>query len=112
VYDGFGRRLSTTQQTVTAGVASGTPTVTTSIYDPQVEFLEIGVALDGAKAWKVYGPDLNGRYGGLQGTGGLEATIVDSSKATKGVINDQFGNGVASVTGSTGTAMKTSGLDS
>jgi RHS repeat-associated protein len=51
----------------------------------------------GQTHWKVYGPDLNGRYGGLQGTGGLEATIVDSSKATKGVINDYFGNGVASV---------------
>ena len=45
--------------------------------------------------WKVFGPDLNGRFGGLQGTGGLEATIVDAGAATKGVINDQFGNGVA-----------------
>ena len=51
--------------------------------------------------WKVYGPDLNGRYGSLQGTGGLEATILDSGGTTQGVINDQFGNGVASVTGST-----------
>ena len=99
VYDGLGRRLKTTQQTVTANVASGAATVTTSIYDPQVEFLEIGVAVNGAKAWKVYGPDLNGRFGGLQGTGGLEATIVDAGGATKGVINDQFGNGVAAVSG-------------
>ena len=51
--------------------------------------------------WKVYGPDLNGRFGGLHGTGGLEATILDAGGTTKGVINDQFGNGVASVTGST-----------
>lgn len=51
--------------------------------------------------WKVYGPDLNGRFGGLQGTGGLEATVVDASGATKGVLNDQFGNGVASVSGGT-----------
>ena len=29
--------------------------------------------------WKVYGPDTNGRFGGLQGTGGLEATILDAS---------------------------------
>ena len=101
VYDGLGRRLNTTQQTVTANVASGSATVTTSIYDPQAEFLEIGVAVNGAKAWKVNGPDLNGRYGLLQGTGGLEATIVDAGGATKGVINDQFGNGVASVTGGT-----------
>ena len=98
-YDGLGRRLKTTQQPVTAGTASGSPTVTTSIYDPQVEFLEIGVAVNGAKAWKVFGPDLNGRFGGLQGTGGLEATILDADGTTTGVINDQFGNGVATVTG-------------
>jgi len=81
--------------------------VTTSIFDPKMEFLEIGVSLNGAKAWKVYGPDLNGRYGGLQGTGGLEATIVDASKATKGVINDNFGNGVASVASSSVTWFTT-----
>ncbi len=46
--------------------------LTASIYDPQVEFLEIGVSVNGAKAWKVYGPDINEVYGGLQGTGGLE----------------------------------------
>lgn len=99
VYDGFGRRLRTSRQTITAGAADGAPTVTTSIYDPQVEFLEIGVAVNGAKAWKVYGPDLDGVFGSLQGTGGLEATIIDADRATSGVIGDQFGNGVASVTG-------------
>jgi RHS repeat-associated protein len=98
VYDGSSRRLKVMQQPVTAGVASGAITVTTSIYDPLVEFLEIGVAVNGAKAWKVYGPDLNGRFGGLQGTGGLEATIVDAGGATKGVVNDQFGNGVGLIT--------------
>ena len=50
-------------------------------------------------SWKVYGPDLNGRFGGLQGTGGLEAVILDADGTTTGVINDQFGNGVASVSG-------------
>ena len=99
VYDGLGRRLKTTQQAIAANAASGSPTVTTSIYDPQVEFLEIGVAVNGAKAWKVYGPDLNGVYGGLNGTGGLEATILDADGTNKGVINDSFGNGVASVSG-------------
>lgn len=98
VYDGFGRRLKTSRQTITAGAADGAPTATTSIYDPQVEFLEIGVAVNGAKAWKVYGPDLNGDFGSLQGTGGLEATITDADRATSGVIGDQFGNGVAAVT--------------
>jgi RHS repeat-associated protein len=53
----------------------------------------------GRTLWKVYGPDLNGRFGGLQGTGGLEAVILDADGTTTGVINDQFGNGVASVSG-------------
>jgi len=52
-----------------------------------------------ARTWKVYGPDLNGRFGGLQGTGGLEAVILDADGTTTGVINDQFGNGVATVSG-------------
>jgi RHS repeat-associated protein len=37
----------------------------------------------------------------LQGTGGFEATIVDAGALTKGVINDHFGNGVASVSSNT-----------
>jgi RHS repeat-associated protein len=53
----------------------------------------------GQTLWKVYGPDLDGRYGSLQGTGGLEATILDAGGATQGVVNDQFGNGVATVSG-------------
>jgi RHS repeat-associated protein len=101
IYDGLGRRMSSAQQPVVGGSASGSATTIASIYDPQVEFLEIGVSVNGAKAWKVYGPDLNGHFGSLQGTGGLEATIVDSGGVTKGIINDQFGNGVASVSGTT-----------
>ena len=99
IYDGLGRRLLTSQQPVANNVVGSATNVTTSIYDPQVEFLEIGVAVSGAKAWKVYGPDLNGRFGGLQGTGGLEAVILDADGTTTGVINDQFGNGVATVSG-------------
>ena len=101
VYDAFGRRLRTTQQAIVANAPSGSPLETRSTFDPQVEFLEIGVAINGVKAWKVYGPDLNGRLGGLQGTGGLEATILDTGGTAKGVINDLFGNGAGSVTGST-----------
>jgi RHS repeat-associated protein len=99
VYDGLGRRISTTQQPVANNVDTGAPTVTASEYDPQVEFLEIGVAINGVKAWKVYGPDLNGIYGGLQGTGGLEATILDANGTATGVLNDYFGNGVATISG-------------
>jgi RHS repeat-associated protein len=100
VYDGFGRRLKTTQQLIFANTTSGTASVITSIFDPQVEFLEIGVAVNGVKAWKVYGPDLNGRFGALNGTGGLEATILDADGTVKAVVTDAFGNGVATVTGS------------
>jgi hypothetical protein len=49
--------------------------------------------------WKVYGPDIDGGYGGMQGTGGLEATVLDSGGAATGVINDYFGNGVATISG-------------
>lgn len=98
-YDGLGRRLKVTQQAVVAGAPSGGATLTTSIYDPQVEFLEIGVAINGAKAWKVYGLDLNGAFGSFQGTGGLEATIVDVGGATKGIVNDFYGNVVGTVSG-------------
>jgi RHS repeat-associated protein len=56
-------------------------------------------ATERARDWKVFGPDLNGRFGGLQGTGGLEAVILDADGTTTGVINDQFGNGVATVSG-------------
>jgi RHS repeat-associated protein len=97
VYDGLGRRLQTVQQPVVNNVASGSATTISSIYDPQVKFLEIGVAVNGAKAWKIYG----GRFSGLQGAGGLESTIVDASRTTKGVISDYFGNNIASISGST-----------
>ena len=107
VYDGLGRRLQVTQQPVTAGAPSGASTLTASIYDPQVEFLEIGVAINGAKAWKVYGPDMNGAFGSFQGTGGLEATIVDAGGATKGVVSDYYGNVVGTVTGSAVTWLGT-----
>jgi YD repeat-containing protein len=71
VYDGLGRRLQTVQQPVVNNVASGAATTIASIYDCQ-NSLEIGVSVNGAKAWKVYGPDMNGSYGGLQGTGRSE----------------------------------------
>lgn len=89
-YDGFGRRLRTT--TTPDG---GATTTINSSFDPQAEFLEIGVNVNGAQLWKVHGPDLNGAFGALNGTGGLEAVI--SPEGTTGAINDAFGNVVASV---------------
>jgi YD repeat-containing protein len=95
VYDGLGRRLKTTKQPVSAGAPRGQATVTTSVYDPQVESLEIGIAANGTKTWQVYGPDLSVRSGALRGMGELEAIILDPDRVTKGVVTDQFGDVVA-----------------
>jgi RHS repeat-associated protein len=73
-YDGLNRRLSTTTISITNGVAlTAPPTTINSYYDPQVEFLELGVSYGITTEWKLYGPDLNGVYGGLNGTGGFDA---------------------------------------
>ena len=73
VYDALNRRVSTTTVLVTNGVAyTAPPTTINSYFDPQVEFLELGVSYGGQTVWKLYGPDLNGKYGGLNGTGGLD----------------------------------------
>lgn len=96
IYDPFGRRLSTQHTPVTAGAPGTAQTVTLeSWYDPKVEFLEIGVAINGARSWKIYGPDLNGLYGSMQGIGGLEAVVRESDGATQACISDLFGNVVA-----------------
>ena len=103
----LGRRLATANQPVINNSANGSPTVTISEYDPQVEFLEIGTTVNNVRAWKVYGPDMNGVYGGMQGTGGLEATVLDSGGTATGVLNDYFGNGIATITGTGGSATVT-----
>ena len=74
VYDGLGRRLSTTTTLVTNGVvyASSSQTLN-SYFDPQVKFLELGVQNGSQTTWKLYGPDLDGTYGGENGIGGLDA---------------------------------------
>ncbi|MGH7978637.1 MAG: RHS repeat-associated core domain-containing protein, partial [Limisphaerales bacterium] len=74
VYDPLNRRISTTTVLVTNGVAypSSVQTIN-SYYDPQFEFLELGVEYGGQTDWKLYGPDANGTYGALNGVGGLDA---------------------------------------
>ena len=81
VYDGMDRRIRTLHQPIAGGANAGRPTAITSFYDPQVEFLELGLGVaQGSgtlfRTWKIFGPDLNGSYGGLQGIGGLEAIII------------------------------------
>jgi RHS repeat-associated protein len=73
-YDALNRRLQTTTVSITNGVSlTGLPKTINSYFDPQVEFLELGVSYGITTEWKLYGPDLNGTYGGLNGTGGFEA---------------------------------------
>ena len=100
LYDGLGRRLRTVYTPVQNNTNCTYLSLTQeSWYDPQVEFLEIGASLNGQKHWKLYGPDLNGVYGGLQGIGGLEAIIRQSDGAVTPLLSDAFGNAVASLSG-------------
>ena len=72
-----------------------------SYYDPLVEFQELAVGVNGQRTWKVMGPDLNGHYGGLNGVGGLEATVRESDGTVTPVLNDFFGNVLATISGTT-----------
>ena len=98
IYDGANRRLSTTSILVTNGVAfSYQPKTINQYYDPQVEFLELGVAYNNQTVWKLYGPDMNGRYGGLNGTGGFDGFSPYLNLFTP-VISDFRGNIIGTVT--------------
>ena len=59
-------------------------------------YLELGLTTEHTEgtevSWKVYGPDMSGAYGGLQGLGGLEA-VIGSDGVTRGMVSDWFGNG-------------------
>lgn len=91
-YDALGRRLQTTAIMVTNGtVLSGQPKVIASYFDPLVEFLELGVTENGRTTWKLCGPDLNGAYGGMNGTGGFDA-IVPGPELFCPVFSDARGN--------------------
>jgi RHS repeat-associated protein len=103
VYDALGRRL----QTVNTVVISNTPVTTLnssnavsevdSWFDPQVEFLEVGVAVNGQPSIKTYGPDANGIYGGMQGLGGLEDVYEYGHTSATSFVQDYFGNLLATI---------------
>ena len=100
VFDGLGRRALTQIALVSNNVATATNTIR-HYYDPKVEFLEIGVCVNGVTTWKLYGPDGDGAYGSLQGLGGLEALNTDQPAQQTGIIQDHFGNVLAGVVGTT-----------
>lgn len=94
VYDGLGRRLTTTTTTiiVTNSVTNiSAPRIISQYYDPEHRFLEIGVTESGKTTWKLMGPDLNGVYGGMEGTGGFDA-FVPSLELFCPLVADVQGN--------------------
>jgi len=104
VYDGLGRRLQTSQQTVAGGTATGSAFTLKSSYDPDVEFMELVVTAGTQQYWLVHGLDINGRYGALQGTGGIEEVINftigpfgKTSYVVTGVVSDTYGHTEATV---------------
>ncbi|HYG35951.1 MAG TPA: RHS repeat-associated core domain-containing protein, partial [Clostridia bacterium] len=97
VYDGLGRRLRTIYNP--GGTNSAASLTLDSWFDPQVEFLEVAVEVNGQRTWKVYGPDLSGVYGGMQGVGGLEASVRESDNAQTGLLNDHFGHALGTIIG-------------
>jgi RHS repeat-associated protein len=104
IYDALGRRLRTLEVPVINGYTNTAGTLTLdSYFDPEVEFEEVGVGINGQRTWKVLGPDLDGQYGSLQGVGGLEATVRESDGLTIPVINDYLGNVLATISGTTTT---------
>jgi RHS repeat-associated protein len=95
VYDALGRRLKTTTIIVTNGVTlSAQASSINQYYDPQFEFLELGITTGGKTTSKIYGPDLNGTYGGMNGTGGLDAIVPQDAEALP-VLSDARGNVLA-----------------
>ena len=60
------------------------------------------------RTWKIYGPDKNGGYGGLQGIGGLEATIQEGLVQVAGPLHDYFGNVVVMVDPQSGAVTPSS----
>ena len=98
VYDALNRRLQTTAVLVSNGVASTAPPQTiNSYFDPQVEFLELGASYGDQTVWKLYGPDLDGTYGGENGTGGLDG-VSPYLNLFYPTISDARGNILAEVT--------------
>jgi hypothetical protein len=104
VFDGLGRQIQTVETSVSNNVPLAInphPSTINFSYDPQVDFLTVGINISqgslSRQDWLAYGPDISGRYGGMQGVGGLE-TITTSDSITVGVINDSFGNVLGAIT--------------
>ena len=103
IFDGRGRKVRTITTLVVSNTSITSPTDAVSTvdswFDPQVEFQEVGVVVNGGVFnMKTYGPDANGVHGGLQGVGGLERVTPFGHISGIGLLQDYFGNIVGSVT--------------
>ncbi len=98
-YDPQGRRMMTRTFPVTNGVEIiDSVKILIPFFDPMVEFLEMGVMVNYAQTqWKMYGPDLNGVYGGLNGTGGFDA-VAPGLNVFNPTLSDARGNILGVVT--------------
>lgn len=97
-YDALNRRVQTTTVLVSNGVASTAPSQSiNSYFDPLMEFVELGASTGNQTVWKLYGPDLDGTYGGENGTGGLDG-VSPYLNTFNPVISDLRGNILAEVT--------------
>ena len=94
VYDGLGRRVQTSYQAENNGTPTGNAEPITYYYDPQVEFLELGLNDNGSRTWKIYGPDRSGGYGSLGGCGGLQNEVNENTGYQDVPINDYFGDSI------------------
>jgi RHS repeat-associated protein len=66
VYDPLGRRLRTTTIVTNGPLRTNATTTIVQYFDPAVEFLEVGVSVDGLTTWKLHGPDASGTYGAFE----------------------------------------------
>jgi len=99
-YDALNRRLFTEVYPMVNGatqIAGVTPATIYQYYDPQVEFLELGVSYGDSTEWKLYGPDMNGVYGGMNGTGGFDG-VSPYLNLFNPVISDYRGDILGEVT--------------
>ena len=102
-YDGFGRRIQTKFISYKNGNPEENRTITlTSLYDPEVEFLELGIIVQIGNnqprtIWKIYGANNNGVYGESNGHSGLEAIVEADANIAYGIVNSIQGDIVATI---------------
>lgn len=91
VYDALNRRLQTTTVLVSNGVASTAPAQSVNSYfDPQAEFLELGVSTPNQSVWKLYGG------GELAGTSPYLNQFYPTIADARGNIVGEITNGIVS----------------